>query len=28
MHTWSCLTKRGRVLLFSPVFLLPGKLRL
>lgn len=21
MHTWSCLTKRGRVLLFSPVFL-------
>jgi len=21
MHTWSCFTKRGRVLLFSPVFL-------
>lgn len=21
MHTWSCLTKRGRVLLLSPVFL-------
>lgn len=21
MHTWSCLTNRGRVLLFSPVFL-------
>lgn len=21
IHTWSCLTKRGRVLLFSPVFL-------
>lgn len=21
MHTWSCFTNRGRVLLFSPVFL-------
>ena len=21
IHTWSCFTKRGRVLLFSPVFL-------